>query len=468
MNKSLWRAVAASLPVAALAASTLAAAAAPITQSRVYSPSVRQVRPFAQRFRTFASTPTAIGGGATLPIPAYLGASEPSGTTNFGLAGSLFGFFAAQSGGLNVEYCATGSGKGKGVFAGPAGTVDNPCSNAGIPMPPYGFAPPGGTNLRYPALAGTDAPLTQSDYTTFEMDNQSTQLEPVEVPSIVGSIAIYYKPPSGITQRVNFTEEEICKLYDGKMTTFPGSSTKVTLYYRGDGSGTSFNFSNHLANAGLNANNPDCKNFNGSQTFFPNADPKLPSNAVPEQGNSGVVAGVSSGPPGSIGYAETGYILSPASGTNYGTVDGKNPVTNLPEAAASVKDVSGTVLTDQAVIETGGGAGTGPAGHVALTGVPAPGCVQLVNPSAFALPPAGYPIVAVTYLVFYHNGNNGQSAALQRLVDILNTSTDFAAGKITTINPASQTTGRGTTGYSALGSSFNTQLKRVASSCIGA
>lgn len=457
MKMTFRRAVAASLPIAVLLTSTLALDAAPVVRS---SP----VRTFV---RHAPAAMLALGGGATLPIPAYIGVSEASGQVMLGQAGSLFGFLAGQSDGLNIAYCATGSGKGKEVFTGPPGTVDTPCSNATNPNPPYGFAP-NGYNLKlvHPAVTGSDSPLLQSDYSTFEMDNETTQLEPTQLPSIIGSIAIYYNN-SGITQRANFTDADICGIYDGTITNFnqlstPLNNQPITPVYRSDGSGTSFNFSNHLASAGGCAGD----GFGGNQTFA-TADPNLPGNAIGASGNAGVVSTVQN-TPGAVGYAEAGYVTNPQFPDNYGTVTNattgtqEDPILNLPEAAASIKANAQSVLADQAIVFNP----SAPATTTPLTGVPKPDCVGLVAPAAYARPPAGYPIVAVTYLLFSYEGNSPDAGGLQQLIFDLNTPSDFGPTGIATINRATASTGTGTTGYSALGGSFNGVLKVAAQRCI--
>jgi hypothetical protein len=91
MKLFIKRAVAASIPLALLAGSTFAAGAA-------------QFGGLQPMFRPFgigiAATGPAVlgGGGATLPVPAYLGKSvagkyEGSGVTSFGVVGSILGYF---------------------------------------------------------------------------------------------------------------------------------------------------------------------------------------------------------------------------------------------------------------------------------------------------------------------------------------------------------------------------------------
>lgn len=460
MEISLRRAAAASLPIAVLAVSALASDAAPVVQVR--APAVRVVRPFIQ---PFASAPMALGGGATLPIPAYLGHSESSGTVSTGSGGLTFrilrfsierserrilrdrqrqgqgGFRRAGRDGKHTVLQRRFRFDGDGVRLCPAQRLQSALPRARRKRRStrsIGLHDVRKQQSQHAARAGRDSLDHRRDRDLLQNAVRSHQarqfLERTDL------------------RHLRRIDEDVSRNVDARDA---GLSRRRQRY--------ELQFLEPLSDAAKQSGNPDCGNFSGNQTFTM-ADPQLPKNAVGATGNSGVVAAVESGPAGSIGYAEAGYVTHPASGTNYGTVSGKNPITNLPEAAASIRYVSGsTIFTDQAVVQQ-----TGPAGHTPLTGVPTAGCVQLVNPSAYALPTSGYPIVAVTYLLFSHNGNSGHNVALQQLITDLNTPTDFAGGRIVTINKATTSAGTGTTGYAALGSSFNSPLTRVARSCIGA
>jgi ABC-type phosphate transport system substrate-binding protein len=470
MKLLIKRAVSATIPLALLAGSTFGAAAAQFNLQRSFEP---------LGIRINATGPAVLGGGATLPVPAYLGKSaggkyEGSGTTSFGVAGSIFGYFASHTGGLNVAYCATGSGKGKGVFDGVPNTVDIACANAANPTATtYGFLPPSGSPTQtYPTLAGTDAPLAQADYSAYLADHPSP-MEPVELPSVFGSIAIYYNDPtlpSSIT-RISLTDAQICAVYTGAITKFSqitGNSADTTVIhpvYRLDGSGTSFNFSNHLATV--------CgKPFNGNQTFYPSADPSLPTGtAVGGTGNGGVIAAVQA-TVGGFGYAEAGYLaaVTLTHAVDYANVkNGRSggvydPILGLPAAANTV--AASSLKTNVQVVQ-----GSGPATTSALTGVRSGSCVKVIPPSAYANPSTGYPIVAVTYLLINSAKNGSQlTTALRLLEKDLTTPTLFkhpgATTPITTVDEAEPAVTSGTTGYSSLGSTFSSTIQGTANACI--
>jgi phosphate transport system substrate-binding protein len=466
MKVQFKRAIAASIPLALLAGSTLAAGAANTSRQSVYW--TLSVRPLA----------TELGGGATLPIPAYLGRSagggyEGTGATSFGVAGSVFGYFASQVGGLNVEYCATGSSKGKGVIDEPANTVDMPCANAASATATlFGFLPPSGLPRQtYPTLAGSDVPLAQSDYSLYTTEH-ARPLEPVELPSLFGSIAIVYHDNAlpFSARRLTLTDAKICGIYNGSIKTFgellgTTNATAIHPVYRSDQSGTSFNFSNHLATL--------CSGFNGNQTFAI-ADPKLPATSIGAKGNGGIIAAVNA-INGAVGYVETGYLRDLPAGTgpiNYADVvnattkTAVDPFAGLPDAAFTI--TASDLQTNVQIVQ-----GRGPATTAPLTGVRSDSCVRVVAPKYYANPARGYPIIAVTYLLFNsvntNAGSNGTVVAdgLRLLERDLTTPSLFRGGStphITTVDKAGVATG--TTGYSSLDSTFAPVLQATANACI--
>jgi len=473
MQSSLRRVAAASIPLALLASSALASDAKTIMRPVQMTVTAPLAGPFA---RPFAVSSAFYGGGATLPIVGYLGGSLSSGTAGVAASGngSVFGFWETSAGGSapKTQYCATGSGKGKGVFTGPAGTVKNLCSNASTGSGTVGFAASAGQITQsYPNFAGSDAPLSQSDYSAF-LGNNPAPREPVELPSIIGSIAMYYTN-SSISQSTHaaLSDADICGIVLGRITNWSQLSghypaKPLTLVYRSDGSGTTFNFSNHLsAVCGSTAITTSQQFTVSSPAAPPYVVNSVPAGAIGAKGNGGVVSAIAA-KDGAIGYAEAANILKNLTGgSNYALVRGFDPVKNLPEAANSLRYSSGTVAPNSAVVVTQGH----PAMTAPLTGVRGGTCVLLVKPQGYAVPLAGYPIIAVTYLLFSSNGNGSNSAPLRSLINDLNTPADFGpAPRIATVNVATQAAGTGTTGYSGLGSTFNSQLKSTASSCIGA
>jgi phosphate transport system substrate-binding protein len=392
-----------------------------------------------------------IVGGATLPSVGYVGSNAAS-TTNlqfFGSAtgtgvasGSLFGQYAAQPGNPGVAYCLTGSGAGKDVLAG--GTisgntysVQNNCAkNANGVVNGFGADSAGlvalglqRTDLTQPNLAAADSPIAASDLSNYQTGHGSTSDWPTQFPVISGSIAIAFnlKDNTGAqitSSEVNFTDAQVCSIFSGTVTTWNDSSlasaftlpagrsipaNTIEVQYRGDGSGTSFSFSNHLATVctGL------AHDFETSQTFV-GASPAVtsnffttaPSNWTPGSGNNGVATNVST-TANSIGYVETANVLNSGLSLQFADVNSTSPVTNFGTAL--------TLLPADYVFNnviSGTNASNGQAQLTPITGAPSTSCIVLVKPSTYAQPTRGglvptgsYPIVAISYFLGNAQGN---------------------------------------------------------------
>lgn len=494
------------LAVLALGATT--AFANPLVRPGAGSPAVRPGthgpwlpnRPHVKR--NAGPGPVYYAGGATLPAVAYYGAAQataglstsanPGIAPGVGTTGTVFGYFAStwspNHGADTVSYCQTGSGFGKKVFDGfnqngSGLDADLPCAPLGTSPQNMinGFSAPPGQG--FADFDGSDAPLSASEFGTY-VTNASTPGSvifgrgvPVQVPFIVGAVAILYNNPD-ISNQINLTPKQVCQIAGGYITNwsqlgFP--SRPLGFAFRSDGSGTSFSFSNHL--------NTTCKryvtpnNFSVSQNFseYVNGNPPVgvlpnPLNPgedislmLPASGNPGVVQTIVT-TPGAIGYVEAANALSARNGSsvNFAKIAGKDPIKNLPAAAGVI---SGAFLKSMAV---GSDVQNGRASLVSLS--PTDNCVLLVNPLAYANPSAGYSIIAVSNLEFATVGNGADASDLQALAKILISKTPEAVGpgKITSVDRYGAS-GVGTTGYSTLNQKrYQTVIKTTASTCIGA
>lgn len=466
-----------SVPAAVIAATTFAnASTVSVPRAALAHPAV--TRPgFRQMIRTFANnTPrtTFVGGGATLPALAYEGANALTENPATPSPGSIFAEFATLTG-VTTQYCQTGSGFGRNVYTGAPGVTGG--VNGACPFPlgtsptsTSGFGAPLSLGLTDPDLTGTDIPMSQTDYTNYVTDRTPNGFgEPVSVPSIIGSVALLYNL-NGVTTRIALTDKQICEIVEGKITNWKMLSPKfpntpLFFVYRSDGSGTTFSFSNHeVAACGTGSGLNVSQAFTAAAGTVSVIGPTVPANFVGESGNVGVANEIVSHN-GYIGYAEAANALADVGGSvNFATVNGKDPIKNLPETAATFGYTS-TVVTDSVVATLGGPATVQP-----LSPAPAKaGCVVIAVPSKYANPKIGYPIIAITNVLFSSAGNGSTNATnLQALVTELNTRADFAPGKITSVDPSNKLQGTGTTGYSALGATFNASLIKVAKSCIGA
>ena len=430
------------------------------------------------RYSNSTTRTTFVGGGASLPAAAYEGTSATTSNPSTPVAGSAWYYFMSvlTSPRVTTQYCQTGSGFGKKVYdglPGATGGVNGSCPGLGVlPNSSNGFGAPAALGLTDPDIVGTDAPLTQAEYSQFISAKTVTRGEPVELPELLGSITLFYNDPDTGATPIKITDSQLCNIVTGFITNWNQlgfSSRTLSFVYRSDGSGTTFALSNHLValctGSGLNA----------SQQFAPvggTAPPYViaqpPLNSIGAAGNAGVVDVVKT-TPGAIGYAETANAVSArnaASGITLALLNGFDPVKNLPEAAAKLNGVT-SVVKDSVVVTNGGAATTAPI-------KPAPphtGCVLLVKSSAYANVRGGYPILAVSYHLYGYAGNGRNNANLRTLAQELTKSgiiynNQAGAKNITTIDAATSTVGTGTTGYSTLGASFQTPVRTASDACV--
>lgn len=441
--------------------------------------------------------PKYIGGGATLPAIAYVGVT-PATTTNPGspASGSALAYWLANLTSTPASslatYCQTGSGFGKKVLNG---TDDASLTCAALGTTSVdgtnGFAAP--TGQKYPDFVGSDAPLSVAEYNTF-VTNAGTsgsknfgRGEPVAVPSIVGSVAIVYNnSDTSLPATLDLSNAQICHIFDGETTNWTslGATTSKTIkvIYRSDGSGTTFSFANHLSSVsgGLrNVCTGTGETYALDQTFTNVLPSPLPTGATianftGASGNPGVIAAVAAND-GTIGYAETANVLAynaahPTAQLKYATIGGSDPVKNLPEAAYALT-TSTTLVKDKAV---GTFVANGRPGLTALSPSVA-GCVVVADPDKYSSP-SGYPIVAVTNLMFSSKGNSstfsGNSAVvtdLQNLGYFLSQSGTYPS--VTTIDQATNVVGTGTKGFSSFrlgaATTLPATIKTAATGCIG-
>jgi ABC-type phosphate transport system substrate-binding protein len=98
---------------------------------------------------------------------------------------------------------------------------------------------------------------------------------------------------------------------------------------------------------------------------------------------------------GVVGYMGTANYLNQASAAaRYATVDNLDPVSDLP---ATFNLLPNSVAFDKVL---------GGTGLVSVTPNTTANCLAVVNPSAYANPASGYPIVAVSYLLVNQKGNS--------------------------------------------------------------
>ncbi len=213
---------------------------------------------FAGQTQTAAAKPSAgslVGTGATFPFP-LISKWIPA---------------VDNALGINITYTATGSGAGIAQIT--ARTVD---------------------------FGASDAPLSP--------DQLSACKSCVVIPWALAGMAVMYNVP-GLSKRLVLNGPVLANIYLGNITTWnagairalnPGvtlPSTKITVVYRSDGSGSTYAFTNYLS-----AISPQWKNRVGTNTSvnFPTG--------TGARGSSGV-AGVVKSTEGALTYADAAYAV---------------------------------------------------------------------------------------------------------------------------------------------------------------
>ena len=376
-----------------------------------------------------ASATDLVGGGASLPALAYVGAdfatTNPQSrlSTNAGLdAGvdasnnpyestgvtvdSIFDAFQIANAPHTASYCQTGSGTGKRVLVG-ANSLNANGDCRDYSASPVGFSAPG--SQTDPDFVGSDAPLTADDVTDFLNGPRANRQDLVQVPALGALIALPLNLGDDVfgnpISRPNLSNAQVCDIFSGDATswdqinpTWP--SQPINVVYRSDGSGTTFAFTQYLA-----------ANCNGSQVIF-NTNEDFAAAApvgdyavgTPASGNGGIITEVSS-TDWSVGFANLANVLAEQS-LDYADVEGENPASTTQIAYDSNDLLTGQVLGD-----------VNP-----FTGLPQPepvsgidsNCVLVINPAAQLT--GAYPIAAVTNLLTYTDGNTDPQA-LENLVD---------------------------------------------------
>jgi len=341
-----------------------------------------------------AAVPTLVGGGATLPAVAYIGSNwlngnarlsttaantaKPKYTNPYG-AGTTSLFYVwtnGTAGNPTVSYCQTGSGGGRKVLEG-VNSATGVCSD--YTTSPTGFSAPFDAQF-----AASDAPLLGTDYNTFYADRDqasyaagtsgtfpvtknsagditaetvtnyavalNAKTQPVQFPSLAGSIGIVYNPPAavGTKKQITLTESQICQIFSGAVTTWGAlvgdatDTTPITIVYRRDNSGTTFNFTNHLAAVCPTAVPVAVGSVFKTASVFTSAvastvlhsSSSIGSDVASGQSGNGNVVGYVATNPGTIGYAEIADAVA-RSKTVLGGVLTYAEVKQQPDIAAS-------------------------------------------------------------------------------------------------------------------------------------
>lgn len=376
------------------------------------------------------------GGGATFPVPAYVGGDyllttpdarlSTNAGNNAGLgfqtaalsATSVFADYSADYAvqDYNVSYCQTGSGTGKTTLNG---------SNANQACRDYSTSPLGFSGATARAdFIGTDSPISATDYANYKAGpNFATGLGITQIPTLAGAIALPYNDAvSAVSPRFNLTTQQVCQIYAGVIkdwngipaTGAPAGST-ITIVYRTDGSGTSFALTSWLAsrcngNFGIAAGF-----FTPNQTFASSMTGGLAIYAasIGASGNAGVVSAVGAAvsPTKAMGYADYAEVDSQDNtnaNLNFVTVNGLNPSTFGGAGAQRQVALAASSLKRGQVLNGSTFAPVDPTIPASIRN-----CLFTVDP---AVAIAGqYPIAAITYLDGHNSGNGTKVDAIKKL-----------------------------------------------------
>ena len=416
-----------------------------------------------------APTPTLSPTPIPIPIPiptqrlTVNGAGESLPTGTDGDPNGLLGYVASVARDVRFHFCASGSDAAIAAFA-----HRTPLGGACADAPPDFIA--------------IDAPLRASDAARFGRAI-------VVVPFVASSVALVYDNPD-VTGRLELSVGTLCKIAGGEIANWdriprdPANPAgpayphrALHFVVRADGTGETFALANFLSARDENGRRT-CEGtgqtFGLSAAYADGVLPRpLPHGASRTNflsarseaaelacviGAPGACAGNRSGGAGSIGYA----------GAAAATAIARYPLglarlyvirRGIPRDEDPIADLPGVATRLRAYAIGVGLANSAPNGRPQPELVPFesgtvdPQCAAVIPPRAYAFPPVGYPIVAVTELLFASDGNGERTIALRVLASIANRSDNFTTKRIRTIDPDGVSTG--TTGYSVLPLSTN-------------
>jgi len=239
--------------------------------------------------------------------------------------------------GVRVNYQSVGSGAGVRQFT--AGTVD---------------------------FGASDAPMKEDEIAKVSRGV-------LQIPMTAGAIAVAYNNPGC---DLKLSQQQLAEIFLGKITNYSQlgcADRKITVVHRSDGSGTTYNFTKHLA-----AISEAWKNGPGTSKTV-----AWPT-GVGAKGNEGVAAQLNQ-VEGGLGYVEAAYAKGKLQ-------------------AAALTNGSGQVVkpSSESESEALGSIDLGP---------------NLIggNPN----PMKGYPIVTFTWILAYQNGNGAKAELLRKAFNFM-------------------------------------------------
>ena len=303
----------------------------------VATPPTGDTAPTATAPATSGSSSSLSGAGATFPAPLYQ---------------RWFADYNKANPGTQISYQSVGSGAGVEQFL--AGTVD---------------------------FGASDAPLKPEERAKFKTKFSA---EPIQVPMTGGSVVFAYNLDG--VKDLKLSRAAYCGIAAGKITKWndpaiakanPAAKLPdqaIQFVHRSDGSGTTFQFTNHLKAA--------CP----AWTAGVNKSVSWPKGMTGAKGNEGVAAQIKQ-TPNAIGYVEYSFAKQ----------------TDMP--MASIENKSGKLI-----------APTPAAGAEAFVGEKMPADLALLVPDSAN--PKAYPISGLTWLLLYPQSKDAaKQTALKAVVE---------------------------------------------------
>jgi ABC-type phosphate transport system substrate-binding protein len=377
-------------------------------------------------------------GGADFPGYVYNGLIQPTGLySGYQPPPAAASLFAKYGGTGTIYYCLNSSSYGRAEFETDNGTATTACAALGNPtytgfggrQDPLDFV---GSST---AMASTECCASSTTYYKGRIATSPSWGQPFEFPQVGGNIVFPFRPADfSSVKEIKLSTWTYCAIANGTVSNWNdgaitadnggtsvtgGTSEPITFYFRADKSGTTYNLTNTLDTvcnvtfpAPYNATPYASPSRSAAWTFGVNSlwpgpgssgDPD--SSFIGEEGAPLILSSVQ-GTPYSTGYLEGAYAesadpkVSQAWLQNGGKLKKKkqtpyfvNPTDHATLSAAFAPITS-------ADITYGGGSDGSPLGSTT------PWCQLYISPSNFVTPPAkSYPIVAISYLLFYGNNN---------------------------------------------------------------
>jgi ABC-type phosphate transport system substrate-binding protein len=447
----------ATLPAFALSACNGTTPGAPTTMTPA-APQTSPINRYGRVHRDDNGTQDLHAGGADIPAYAYNLGNQPTGYYYNAQPPPGQGSLLYSYGGTGtIYYCLTSSTDGRHAFeaysdsgyppTGPCAPLGSPATGFGGRQDPLDFV---GTAV---ALASTECCASGTPYYNGRLEGSVTWGQPFEFPQIGGPIVFGFRPQDfkENVKRIRFSTWTYCAIANGTVSDWSdpaitadngrsvtgGESEPITFYFRADSAGTTQNFTNHLDTAcnvtfGAPYNSPPYGSGSRSAAWTygvssswpgPGSGSHADPNFIGETGDPGVLAGIQSTPFGT-GYVEGAYVA--AANPKVGQValqngqKGKKAIFVDPTNKAKLDKAFAKVTASN--ISYGGGSDGNPLGSST------PWCQLYIPASFYVSPPKGsYPIVDISYLLFYGQNNGVHLADKTKLIKFLESS---AANKI--------------------------------------